>query len=235
MQTRPHDDGLKDGLDDRLDLGPRRIAPGSERLCAATGEVTPIADMIRFVVAPDGSVVPDLKRRLPGRGIWITGTRPALCSALARKAFARIFKREVRVAGDLVESTERLLEHAALDALAMAHKARRTIIGFAKVEAALGRVERVAALCRGSDAGQDGIRKLNASLRQRPDAENIVIIDTFAISQLDLAFGRANVVHAVLVAGPESEAFLARVARLERFRTGTTHRPETPGNWQRNG
>jgi predicted RNA-binding protein YlxR (DUF448 family) len=221
MQTRPHDDGLGDGLDDGLDLGPRRIAAGSERLCAATGEVTPIADMIRFVVAPDGSVVPDLKRRLPGRGIWITATRPALCSALARKAFGRSFKREVRVAGDLVESTERLLEHAALDALAMAHKARRTIIGFAKVEAALCRIERVVALCRGSDASQDGIRKLNASLRQRPDAEKIVIIDTFAISQLDLAFGRANVVHAVLVAGPESEAFLARVARLERFRTGT--------------
>jgi predicted RNA-binding protein YlxR (DUF448 family) len=221
MQTRPHDDRLDDGLDNGLDLGPRRIAPGSERLCAATGEVTPVADMIRFVVAPDGSVVPDLKRRLPGRGIWITATRPALCSALARKAFARSFKREVRVAGDLVESTERLLERAALDALAMAHKARRAIIGFAKVEAALGRVERIAALIHGSDAGLDGVRKHNASLRQRPDAENIVIINTFAISQLDLAFGRANVVHAVLVAGPESEAFLARVARLERFRTGT--------------
>ncbi len=110
--------------------------------------------MIRFVVAPDGSVVPDLKRRLPGRGIWITATRPALCSALARKAFARSFKREVRVAGDLVESTERLLERAALDALAMAHKARRAIIGFAKVEAALGRVERIAALIHGSDAGR---------------------------------------------------------------------------------
>jgi predicted RNA-binding protein YlxR (DUF448 family) len=229
MQTQPHDDDLDDGLD----LGPRRIAPGSERLCAATGEVTPVAEMIRFVVAPDGSVVPDLKRRLPGRGIWITATRPALRSALARKAFARSFKREVRVAGDLVDSTERLLEQSALDALAMIHKARRTIIGFALVEAALGR-ERVAALIQGSDAGQDGVRKLQASLRQRPDAENIVIINTFAISQLDLAFGRANVVHAVLVAGPESEAFLARVARLERFRTGTT-RPETPGTWQRNG
>ena len=234
MQTRPHDDELDDGLDDGLDLGPRRIAPGSERLCAATGEVTPVADMIRFVVAPDGSIVPDLKRRLPGRGIWITATRPALGSALARKAFARSFKREVQVASDLVDSTERLLEQAALDALAMAHKARRTIIGFARVEAALCR-ERVAALIQGSDASRDGVRKLHASLRQRPDAENIVIVNTFAISQLDLAFGRANVVHAVLVAGPESEAFLARVARLERFRTGTTHRPETSGNWQRNG
>jgi hypothetical protein len=226
MQTRPHHDRLDNGQDDGLDLGPRRIAPGSERLCAATGEVTPVADMIRFVLAPDGSVVPDLKRRLPGRGIWITATRPALCSALARKAFARSFRREVRVAGDLVDSTERLLERAALDALGMAHKAGRAILGFAKVAAALGR-ERVAALIHASDAGQDGTRKLNACLQQCPNIENIVIINTFAISQLDLAFGRANVVHAVLVAGPETEAFLARVARLERFRTGTPHRSET--------
>jgi len=227
MQPRPHDDGL--------DQGPRRTKPGSERSCAATGAVTPVDDMIRFVVAPDGTVVPDLKRRLPGRGVWITATRPALRSALTRKAFARSFKREVRVTPDLVESTERLLERAALDALAMTHKAGRTVTGFAKVEAALARADRVVALIHGSDAADDGARKLAGALRQRPDAEKIAIITTFATSQLDLALGRANVVHAVLVAGPESEAFMARLARLERFRTGTLNCPENPGNWQRNG
>jgi uncharacterized protein len=227
MQPQPHDDGL--------DQGPRRIPPGSERFCAATGAVTPVADMIRFVVAPDGSVVPDLKRRLPGRGIWITATRPALRSALAKKAFARSFKREVRVAPDIVESTERLLERAALDALAMAHKARRTVTGFAKVEAALARQDRVIGLIHAADAANDGVRKLEAALRQRDDAENIAIIDTFAIAQLDLAFGRSNVVHAALAAGPESETFLTRWMRLRGFRTGVINRPENPGNWERNG
>src|SRR5215510_8679249 len=189
MQPRPHDNGLDDGLDDGLDLGPRRIRPGSERLCAATGAVTPVDDMIRFVVAPDGTVVPDLKRRLPGRGAWIRATRPALRSALARKAFARSFKREVRVAPDLVESTERLLERAALDALAMTHKAGRTITGFAKVEATLARADRVVALIHASDAAVDGVRKLATALWQRPDAGKITIITTFATSQLDLALG----------------------------------------------
>jgi hypothetical protein len=233
MQPRPHDDGLD--LD--LDLGPRRIPPGSERFCAATGAVTPVADMIRFVVAPDGSVVPDLKRRLPGRGIWITATRPALHSALTRKAFARGFKREVRVAPDFVESTERLIERVALDALAMAHKAGRTVTGFAKIEAALGRQGqgRLAALIHAADAARDGVRKLDALLRQRPDAKNVAVIETFAIAQLDLAFGRTNVVHAALAAGPESDRFLARWARLSGFRTGVINRPENPGNWERNG
>src|SRR3989442_15111748 len=115
---------------DECDGGPRRAGRGGERFCAATGAVKPVAEMIRFVVGPDGAAVPDLKRRLPGRGIWITATRQALRTAIARKAFARSFKREVRIAPDLVETTERLIERAALDALAICHKAGKLAIGF---------------------------------------------------------------------------------------------------------
>jgi predicted RNA-binding protein YlxR (DUF448 family) len=228
MQARPQHDGL--------DSGPRAARDGTERFCAATGAVRPVAEMIRFVVAPDGAVVPDLKRRLPGRGVWITATRPALGRALARKAFAKGFRREVRVAPDLVESTERLIERSALDALAIAHKAGKAAVGFAKVEAALAH-DRVVGLIHAADAAADGVRKLGSALRQRVagTAENIVVIGAYTSAQLDLAFGRSNVVHAALLAGPESETFLARVARLERFRSGLTGRPENLGNWDPNG
>jgi uncharacterized protein len=214
--------------DDTLDRGPRRIAPGGERFCAATGEVKPVEEMIRFVLGPDGAVVPDLKRRLPGRGVWITGTRAALRTAVARKAFARSFKRDVRSGADLVDSTERLLERAALDALAMAHKAGCVAIGFAKAEAVLSDGA-AAALVHASNAAADGVRKLaSAARRVTADAKAIVVFDGFTSEQLDLALGRSNVVHAALLAGPESRAFLARVARLERFRAGTPG-PERAG------
>src|SRR6266568_1376598 len=97
---------------DERDAGPRRIAGGAERCGAATGAVKPVAEMIRFVVGPDGAAVPDLKRRLPGRGVWITATRQALETAVARKAFARSFKRDVRATADLVDMTDRLIERA---------------------------------------------------------------------------------------------------------------------------
>ncbi len=203
--------------DDALDSGPRRSAPVTERFCAATGTVKPIADMIRFVVGPDGAAVPDLKRRLPGRGIWITATRQALAAAVARKAFARSFKRDVRATGDLVDVTERLIERAALDALAIAHKARKVAIGFAKADTALARAP-ILALLSAADAAPDGVRKLTAALHRREDAGKIVVIDVFTSAQLDLALGRSNVIHAALLAGPENETFLARVDRLERFR-----------------
>jgi uncharacterized protein len=204
--------------DDALDSGPRKSAPGTERFCAATQEVKPVEQMIRFVVAPDGGAVPDLKRRLPGRGLWITATREALGTAIARRAFARGFKREVRVAPDLIDTTERLIAQAALDALAICHKAGKVVLGFAKVEAALAH-QRVAALIQAADAASDGTRKLLAALRRREDAADVAVVGAFTSAQLDLALGRSNVVHAALLAGSESEGFLARLARLDCFRT----------------
>ena len=205
---------------DGLDAGPRKSAPGTERFCAATGEGKPVDAMIRFVVGPDGAPVPDLKRRLPGRGIWITATRQALRSAIARKAFARAFKRDMRLGPDLVETTERLIERAALDALAMCHKAGKVAIGFANADAALARA-RVAGLLHAAEAAPDGTRKLAAALHRRADAAEIAVIDGFTSAQLDLALGRSNVIHAALLAGPESETFLARTARLDCFRAGS--------------
>jgi predicted RNA-binding protein YlxR (DUF448 family) len=213
MPAQPHEEGL--------DAGPRHAGPGAERFCAVTGAVKPVAEMIRFVLAPDGAAVPDLKRRLPGRGIWITATREALTAAVARKAFARSFKREVRLPPDFVAATERLLERSALDALAIARKAGKVAAGFAKVEAALAE-HKVAAVLHAAEAAADGVRKLKPARRRRPDgrAENVLVIGGFTSAQLDLALGRSSVIHAALLAGPESETFLARVQRLERFRTG---------------
>jgi predicted RNA-binding protein YlxR (DUF448 family) len=210
--------------DDALDAGPRKTAPGTERFCAATGEVKPVDAMIRFVLDPQGAAVPDLRRRLPGRGVWITATRSALRTAITRKVFARAFKRDVRLAGDLVATTERLLEQAALDALAIAHKAGNAAIGFGNVDAALAR-DRVRVLIDAAEAAPDGTRKLMAALHRRHDAGEIAVIDVFASAQLDLALGRSNVIHAALLAGPESETFLARVARLDGFRTGMASGP----------
>ena len=123
---------------------------------------------------------------------------------------------------DLVERTERLLERAVFDALAMAGKAGLVATGFAKTEAALEHDD-VTALLHASTAASDGIRKLDAAWRRwRPDAPPVVI-GFLNGAQLDLALNRPNVVHAALLAGPVSETFLARCRRLERFRAGDQH------------
>jgi predicted RNA-binding protein YlxR (DUF448 family) len=197
---------------------PRGEVRECERLCAATGEVKPVADMIRFVVGPNRAVVPDLRRCLPGRGIWITANRQTLELAIRRNSFQRSFKCEIAVSSDVVHLTEQLLQKAALDALAMARKAGKVAMGFAQSEAALAR-GRVLALIHAVEAAPDGIRKLNAARSRCEEAAAIAVLHEFSAAQLDLAFGRPNVVHAALLASRVGESFLARVARLHGFQT----------------
>jgi uncharacterized protein len=215
--------------DMELDRGAASVASGAERTCALTREVKPISELIRFVVGPDGAVVPDVKRKLPGRGLWITAARGSVEQAVKRNVFARAFKRDVRVRVDLAEAVDGLLERSALDALAIAAKAGLVAAGFAKVEAALGK-SGVLAVIHAADAAPDGKRKLAP-----PEGSRAVVIGHFSGGQLDLALNRPNVVHAALLAGPGSETFLARAARLARYRTNNSpetssrNSPATPG------
>jgi uncharacterized protein len=206
-----------------LDGGPR--VRERERMCAATRTVRPISDLIRFVVGPQGEAVADVKGKLPGRGIWITGTRDALSEAIKCKAFARGYKREVRLPLDFVARTERLLEQAVLDALAVAGKAGLVAAGFVKAEKAL-EGEDVVALVHAIEASPEGTRKLDATWRRQSGGPPVVI-GFLTSGQLDLALNRPNVIHAALLAGPGSETILARCRRLVRFRTGDqNNRPE---------
>jgi uncharacterized protein len=209
-----------DALAHELDRGSDRRQ--LSRLCAATHTVRPIADLVRFVVGPRGEAVPDVKNKLPGRGLWITATRDALEEAIKRKVFARGFKRDIRLPPDLVSQTEMSLERAALDALAIAGKAGSALTGFVRVETALEKGE-VIALLHAAEASADGKRKLEAAWRRQEQDDRPPVITFFTAAQLDLALHRPNVVHAALLAGPASETFLARCQRLERFRTGDQH------------
>jgi predicted RNA-binding protein YlxR (DUF448 family) len=202
-----------------IELDREPAAAGGERFCALTRSAKPVDELIRFVVGPDGDVVPDVRRKLPGRGIWVTATRTAVDQAVKRRIFARGFRKEVRAADDLGALTERLLERAALDALAIVGKAGQVVAGFGKVEDAIGSGD-ATALIHASDAADDGKRKLAAALRRGNGGEKIPSIDAFSSRQLDLALGRLNVIHAALLEGPVSATFLARTQRLMRFREG---------------
>ncbi|GIK79959.1 MAG: RNA-binding protein [Pseudorhodoplanes sp.] len=222
---------LVHAVPDDSDAGPKKA--GRERLCALTREVRPVAEMIRFVVGPDGSVVADLKCNLPGRGLWLTGTSQALAEAIKRRVFARGFGQDVRVPADFPDRVETLLEASALDALAIARKAGAVACGFMKVETALAD-DPVIAVIHAGGAGTDGIRKLDATIRRHgaPDRAEIAVICDFDGSQIDLALGRPNVVHAALLAGPAGNTFIARYLRLKRFRTGGQDNPDA-GQTQR--
>jgi hypothetical protein len=139
----------------------------------------------------------------------------------------------------LPADTEALLVRSTLDALAMAAKAGQVISGFGKVEDALtsrqtrGSIE---ALIHASDGAADGIRKLDAVLRQNAvvndKSSQIPVVTALTSEQLDLALGRSNVIHAALLAGPASKTFLSRSQILVRYRMADADK--TAGNTAEN-
>ena len=191
------------------------------RRCAATRARRSRDELIRFVLGPDGTVVPDLKERLPGRGVWVTAAQDTVADAVKRKVFSRTLKGEVKVPEGLAVQVERLLVEAALSALALANKAGEAQFGYAKVEEAIAG-GRVLALIHAREAAEDGCRKLDGKARGAGGGSPIPAIRAFATDELSLATGRTNVIHAALIQGGAAQRVLAAASRLERYRKGQT-------------
>jgi predicted RNA-binding protein YlxR (DUF448 family) len=175
--------------------------------------------MLRFALAADSSVVPDIRRKLPGRGVWTRLSADAVRRAAAKGAFARAFRANAEAPSGLAESVDALLERDALQALSIANKAGLVVTGAFKVDSAI-EAGGVAALVQASDGAPDGAAKRAQALRAKlgPAAGTIERINLFSSGQLDLALGKANVIHAALKSGAASSAFLAKAERLRRYR-----------------
>ena len=142
----------------------KQDSSGRMRMCILTRQVKPEADLLRFVAGPDGALVPDLRARLPGRGVWIGLDRASIAEALSRKLFARALKTDVIAGPGLADDIAALLRKAALGRLGLARKCGAAIAGFAKVEAALAG-ENLTALLTASDAADDALRRVTGRLR----------------------------------------------------------------------
>jgi hypothetical protein len=192
------------------------------RRCIASGEVRPKQELIRFVGGPDGTVVPDLAERLPGRGLWLSPRRDAMAKACARNLFARAAKASLRVPDDLVERVDRLLARRCLDLVGVAKRSGAAVSGYEQVAGALA-AGRAAMLLAASDAAEAGRRKLRALARAR--GSEVPVVELFTAEELGRALGHDARVH-VAIAPSRIAARLAKdIARLTSLR-GNTHQEE---------
>jgi uncharacterized protein len=187
----------------------RRREPAASRRCLASGEVRPKRELLRFVVAPDGSVVPDVAGRLPGRGLWLSPRRDMVELACARNLFARAAKASVRVPSDLAEQVERLVRRHCLDLLGLARRGGQAARGFDAASIALGDGT-AALLLQAVDAAEGGRHKLRALAR----AHAIPVVEIFRAEELGRALGRDALVHIALAKGGITVRLNEELARL---------------------
>lgn len=189
------------------------------------GEATDEARLIRFVAGPDGTVVPDLARKLPGRGIWVGADRDSVTTAAKKGLFSRAAKTKLTAPPDLADQVEALLARRVLDSLGLARKSGSIISGFEKVIAALA-TGKVAWLIEASDGAEDGRRKVLAAARRAEISPRL--LGAFNSDELGLALGGENVIHTALLAGRGIDRWALDVERLSGFR------PLLPPEWSAN-
>jgi predicted RNA-binding protein YlxR (DUF448 family) len=186
----------------------------SDRMCIVTREVKDEEHLIRFVRSPDGEAVPDLKGSLPGRGVWVSLSRGKVAEAQRKRMFSRGFHAETQASETLPELVGGLLRKAALSYLPLARKAGQAVCGFMKVGEFCSRGD-ARVLIHAQEARNDGRRKLASAA-----GPGVETVNLFTVSELDLAFGRSNVVHAALARGGLADKFLAAVRRIETYEAG---------------
>ncbi len=186
----------------------------TERKCIVTGEVQPKEGLVRFVVGPDGSVVPDILGKLPGRGMYVTATRAALNKA-GRGQFSRSAKGPVTVPDGLSAEVERQLARHVVNLIALARKAGIAIAGFEKVKGALDHHQqggqKVRVLLQAADGSERGKAKLWTPTGAR-------YFGCLTSDELGLAFGRQSVIHGALASGRLSDRVVEEAAKLRGLR-----------------
>lgn len=194
----------------------------SERTCIVTRGSGEPDGLLRFVAGPDMSVVPDLKRRLPGRGCWVTAERVHVDQAARKNLFARALKAKVTPPADLGAMVDRLMAQSALGSLGLARKAGQVVLGAAKVEAAV-RAGKAALVLHALEASPDGVRKIDQARRATVHlgGPDIPAYKLFSQAELGLALGGTNVIHAAVLAQDAGKAVVKRVVALDRYRGGS--------------
>ena len=166
--------------------------------------------------------MPDLSRRLPGRGVWLKAEKAVVAQAVNRNVFAKSLKRQVKVAEDLADRVDALLVRRVAEAFSIANKAGLLTTGFAQVQSLI-EGGGAAALVHGLGAAEGGREKLDRKFVAiaLDKGRSAPIVTSLSIEQLSLAIGRPNVVHAALTQGGATERFLSEAERLGRYRSGS--------------
>lgn len=207
-------------LDDAEETGP-------ERTCFLTRRKGSVDGMIRFVRAPDRSVVPDLKRNLPGRGVWLLLSRAVVEETVRKKLFSKAFRKEAQADQNLADLVEKLMLKSALDGLSLANKAGQVVTGFSKVEEAVMSGD-CQAVIEAADAAEDGLRKMGQVLRRAGEMGQAPkrMLSPFSSDDLGLALGRDHVIHAALLEGPAARAAMEKIERAMLYRSTDRTEPE---------
>jgi uncharacterized protein len=181
---------------------------GPLRRCAATRERLPKQRMIRFVIGPDRTAVPDLAERLPGRGIWLSASSDAVQPGRARAALARAARGPVTLPPDLPEMLTAALLRRIGELLGLARRAGQAVAGFEKTRAWL-QEGRAGLVLQAADGSAEERRRCLSGARGA-----VAVHAPLPADALGAVFGRDRAVHVAVARGDLAERIGNECLRL---------------------
>lgn len=180
------------------------------RKCIATGNLLPKGELLRFTLTPDGVVIPDFNKKLPGKGVYVSIGKKLLEKAIEKNLFTKAFKQKAKAESDLVEICENLLKKKGLESINLARKAGVLISGFDKVTDA-AKKGKVMFVLEANDAGKDGHQKILAA------AKNAEFFDLYSTMELDKALDKINTVHVAFIKSDMADRVKNDLIRFKSF------------------
>ncbi len=183
---------------------------GPVRRCIATGKSEPAASLIRFVIAPDGMIAPDLAEKLPGRGYWLSAERAVVDRAEKRGLFTKAARKLVRMPEGLADMLEGLLAKRCLDLVGLARRSGQLTVGHDRV---LEEIERGRAAVVGiaTDAGGERWSVERA-------AQGLPVVNCLDAAEMATAAGKGKVSFLAVARGGLASALAREGSRLAGFR-----------------
>lgn len=181
-----------------------------ERKCIVSGEVMEKDNLLRFTVTPDNQIIPDFKKKLPGKGIWVKNSKKTLQIAIDKNLFSKVLKRNVKVSDELVQIVEELLHKKGLDVISLARKAGVLVTGLEKVSDAIKK-GKAAFVLEAKDAGADGHNRIMLL------AKDLEVFRTYDIEELDKALDKVNTVHIAFFKSEMAKAVRVEFSKFENF------------------
>ncbi|MBU6449699.1 MAG: RNA-binding protein [Rhodospirillales bacterium] len=179
---------------------------GPLRRCLVTRAQGRREEMLRFVAAPDGTLVFDPGATLPGRGMWLSATADVIELAVRRGVFARAARAPLKLPESLHAQVEAALARRLADLLGLARRSGAAISGFEKAREWL-------------QAGRGGliVQAADGSIEERArfaGGRALPCVAVLSAAALGKIFGREHTVHVVISPGRLAQMIELEARRL---------------------
>jgi predicted RNA-binding protein YlxR (DUF448 family) len=204
------------------------------RTCIVTRQKHEPQQLIRFVLAPNNEVTPDLAHKLPGRGAYVVMNKEKVGEAAKKNAFSKAFKQSVTIPQGLAETIATMLRKQVVEALAIANKAGLASFGYENV-LKLATSRKAKMIIHASEGSERGFSKINSAISaeltlemneplhfsaksgKEANEKNATVLRFLNGDELALATGKSGITHIGLKEGQALRLLLERAQKYQHY------------------